>query len=379
MTVGDLAESEGEPPSPELLLRRLGSFELRQWSVPAHNRWLSAGVFLVELSGGRRAVLKHLSSEPPAGETDWEAHWSRRSSEPRHWNYWRREALCYRSGLSQCYRDSGIFAPGLLALDENEKDAVLLIERVSGRPGESWDLGSYRRAAQCLGRAQGSWAGGDWETGHEWLSQGFLHDYSAEKPVAWELLQSDEAWSHPLARECFPPGLREAASLLHEERERLWAIGESLPRTLCHLDFWPKNLFEQEGGFSLIDWSFAGGGAVGEDPGNLVPDSVADHFIPASQLAALEAAVFEGYLAGLRQAGWQEDPELVRLGMWASAVKYDWLMPFTLAQLEDARQRAYGGGPEVDARFRFRERGAVLAHLSRWAASALALADRLGI
>lgn len=63
--------------------------------------------------------------------------------------------------------------------------------------------------------------------------------------------------------------------------------------------------------------------AVDEDAGNLVPDASLDHFIPAEDLPRLEQVVFDGYLRGLRSAGWNDDPRLVELGMWSSAVKYD--------------------------------------------------------
>ena len=63
--------------------------------------------------------------------------------------------------------------------------------------------------------------------------------------------------------------------------------------------------------------------------------------------------------------------------MWSSAVKYDWLAPFTLAQAGLARQYRYGGGDEIDATFKFRERSLVLLFNSRWARQAIELADRL--
>jgi hypothetical protein len=79
-----------------------------------------------------------------------------------------------------------------------------------------------------------------------------------------------------------------------------------------------------------------------------------DHFIAASDLPGLEQAVFDGYLRGLRAAGWAEDPRLVQLGMWSSAVKYDWLAALTLAQVRDDRQHRYGGAGEIDPVFKFR-------------------------
>jgi thiamine kinase-like enzyme len=193
------------------------------------------------------------------------------------------------------------------------------------------------------------------------------------------LLDDDETWAHPVVRENFPPGLREAVQLVHASRERLYQISESLPRTLCHLDFWPKNLLRRaDGQIVLLDRAFAGVGAIGEDPGNLVPDSVFDHFIPAAEMPDLEQAVFEGYLAGLREAGWEDDPRLVRLGMWSSAVKYDWLAALTLSQVSLERQYRYGGGGEVDAGFKFRERSRALLFNAGWARQALDLADDLG-
>ena len=53
--------------------------------------------------------------------------------------------------------------------------------------------------------------------------------------------------------------------------------------------------------------------------------------------------------------------------MWSSAVKYDWLAAFTLAQVRQARQYRYGGGGEIDPAFKFRERSRVLLFTARWA------------
>ena len=211
-------------------------------------------------------------------------------------------------------------------------------------PGETWPISEYGSAAEALGRAQAPFLLGRPKPSFSWLSEHFLRDYSSEKPANWELLQDDDAWAHPLVRETFPAGLREGVQFVHEHRERLYQISVSLPRTFCHLDFWPKNLFRRPTGeIVAIDWSFAGDGAIGEDVGNLVPDSVFDHFVSADQMPRLEHQVYRGYVRGLRAAGWRDDPQLVQLGMWSSAVKYDWLAPFTLAQVGQERQFRYGG------------------------------------
>ena len=93
----------------------------------------------------------------------------------------------------------------------------------------------------------------------------------------------------------------------------------------------------------MIDWGCVGDGAIGEDIGNLIPDAVLDHYLPAAALPALEELILGAYLDGLRETGWSADERLVRLAMYASAVKYDWLVPWMLSAATEARQFAYSG------------------------------------
>ncbi|MFI6345062.1 phosphotransferase family protein [Streptomyces sp. NPDC050560] len=73
-------------------------------------------------------------------------------------------------------------------------------------------------------------------------------------------------------------------------------LGLRLPRTPCHLDVWPGNLIRRpDGEVVFLDWAFTGDGAVGEDVGNLIPDSVLDRFLPHESLDELDAAVTDAY------------------------------------------------------------------------------------
>ncbi|MEV7063050.1 aminoglycoside phosphotransferase [Streptomyces collinus] len=348
--------------------------------VPAHeavfeplphnpSNGVTAGVWRVT-GGGRSAVLKVLTRTKETSVA-WSA-----SNDPRHWNFWRREAYVYRSGLAGVWQRHGIRAPRLLECAERpDGDVALWLEDVPGEPATAWPVSRHVDHAHRLGAAQGAVGAGE-DT--PWLSQRFLRDYTAGKTTGVALLDTDEAWQHPLVRVHFPPGLREDMVRLHHDREWFLTVMESLPRTLCHLDQWPANVRSGGAGTSvLLDWAFTGDGALGEDLGNYLPDSVFDLFVPAAELPGLAKAAYDAYVHGLRESGWRGDERLVRLGVCASAVKYDWLTALMLARA-DEEQVAYGGEGTVPAGLRYRERGLALAFLAEWAAEARQLAPRLG-
>ncbi|GGW49697.1 aminoglycoside phosphotransferase [Streptomyces caelestis] len=329
---------------------------------------VTAGVWRVT-GGGRSAVLKVLTRTKETSVT-WAA-----SNDPRHWNFWRREAYVYQSGLAQIWQRHGIRAPRLLACVERpDGDLALWLEDVPGEPATAWPLARHVEHAYRLGAAQGAVGAGE---DRPWLSQRFLRDYTAGRTTGQDLLDDDRAWRHPLVREHFPAGLREDMVRLHHDREWFLTVMESLPRAFCHLDQWPANVRSDGRDSVVLDWAFAGDGALGEDLGNYLPDSVFDLFVPAADLPGLAKAAYDAYAHGLRASGWRGDERLVRLGVCASAVKYDWLTALMLARADD-EQPAYGGQGAVPAELRYRERGLALAFLADWAAEARLLAPQLG-
>ncbi|MFI6373678.1 aminoglycoside phosphotransferase [Streptomyces sp. NPDC050546] len=336
----------------------------------AHNphNGVTAGVWRVT-GGDRSAVLKVLTRTKETSVA-WAA-----SNDPRHWNFWRREAYVYRSGLAQVWQRHGIRAPRLLACVERpDGDVALWLEDVPGAPATTWPLARHIEHAHRLGAAQGAVGAGE---DQPWLSRHFLRDYVSGRTTNQDLLDDDEAWRHPLVREHFPAGLRADMVRLHHDREWFLTVMESLPRAFSHLDQWPANVRSDGRDSVLFDWAFAGDGALGEDLGNYLPDSVFDLFVPAADLPGLAKAAYDAYVHGLRESGWHGDERLVRLGVCASAVKYDWLTALMLARADD-EQPGYGGAGTVPAALRYRERGLTLAFLADWAAEARLLAPQLG-
>ena len=317
----------------------------------------TGGIWRVAGASGTR-ILKIATP----GRADGAQHWPT-STDPGHWNHWRREALAYRDGLpATAY--PGIAAPRLLGCDELPDGSVVLwLEDVDGLPGFDWDAGRVREFARRLGAGQARWLGRD--MGPDWLSRDWLRDYAGSRPVPGPV-----PWAHPLLA-TWPPRLREGVDALWARRDELFDLAARLPQTLCHHDVWPMNLIWSATGPTLLDWSFVGTGAIGEDAANLIVDSVADGHIDVSRLPEIQSLVLAGYLSGLAEAGAGLDPALVRRAIAVTgAAKYCWLIPRGQTRITGALGPGgydAGGGPAAIA-LRWR---AVAELLVRWAGEAL--------
>ena len=348
------------------------------WQVvePQHSRWLTADIW--ELTKGHHhLVVKRLARHREVGTTAFTRHWSQDCGSIDRWNYWLREPLAYQSGVVGCFAEEGVRAPACVGVDITDEDAVVAMEFVDGTPAENWDIDTYAEVARRLGSISkaNSLSAERYQTLNGCL-KGSCATTAPKKPVIWELLDDDRAWNQPLVAEHFPPALRSAANELHAQRHRLYSVLESLPRTLCHLDFWTKNLIEtDDGSFVLLDWAFVGDGALGEDIGNLVPDAAHDFFVEPDQLPKLRKATLDAYVAGLGDVGWQGDPRIVELAMAASAVKYDWFTPLMLEQACVTEHHRYGGDAVTDSDEFFAKRGAALLENAQQGLHALQLAN----
>ncbi len=317
-------------------------------------------------------MLKVLSG---AGAVAEPTHWQP-SSDPSHWNWWRREAEVHRSGLvDRVYGGSGVRAPKMLGCFERSVDSLALwTEEVTG---EVWTVARAAPVATAWGRAQGAASTADARS-TPLTSRRFLRTYCETMPVRGDL-RDPRQWESPLVDWVAEP-VRHGLARLHDEQDWFFSVMEHLPRTVCHLDVGPNNLFAQtDGSLVAVDWAFVGDGAVGEDMGNLIADSVFDGHLPSSCLPALEAAVVDGYLAGLHEAGWRGDERCVRLAVFASAVKYHWLAAHMLWRAQQDTHTAYGDLVLADIAHQYRERFTVLTHLLGWAARARRLAREIGV
>ncbi len=279
------------------------------------------GIWRVRV-GESSAVLKVIGHSASG-----HAHWLS-GDEPDHWLYWQREALAYRSGMLDDL-PGGLRAPTCLHLaDRNDGTIAMWLDDERGTPATEWTIDRYGVAARYLGHMQGVCIGRTLPS-YDWLSRGWLREYLNQRDDDLTLVGNRELWRHPLLAPWFPtPPIERLMAMRRDQLDFLDVLG-ALPRTLCHLDVHPGNLFADTDDTTVaIDWAFMGIGAIGEDAGNLVPDSVLDFHIDPTRIQDLDAALTTGYRQGLVESGWTGPPSTARLGMTATiAAKYAWIAP----------------------------------------------------
>jgi hypothetical protein len=322
----------------------------------------TGGVWRVDGTAGS-AVLK-IARSPLAGQPVGSPSWQT-STDPAHWNYWKREVEAYRGGITRAYAEAGIVAPEPLRIADRDDGGVeVWLPFLTGTPGMQWPVPRLAEFAYRLGLAQARWAGRVPDL--PWLSRGWLAQYVAHGPAARQ--SPDLAiWCDPLA-EAWPAADRATLADLWAHRDRVVAAAEAGPRTLCHLDVWPNNLIDGDAGMMLLDWAFVGSGGIGEDVANLIVDSVADGWIATSLLPEITSSCTERYVDGLRDGGWTGSPAAVRTAIAiAGAAKYCWLSPAALTAAVRASYRSSGYGRDRDPAAAMARLSTVAGLLAHWA------------
>lgn len=133
---------------------------------------------------------------------------------------------------------------------------------------------------------------------------------------------------HPLVRRAFPADVADGVFRLWAERDALLEALNRLPRAFCHLDAFGRNLFARRGADGrhqtvAIDWCYVGTGAIGEEIVPLVSGGLLFGDLELDKAPELDTIVFDGYVEGLREAGWRGDRRMVRFVYTAaSALRY---------------------------------------------------------
>jgi hypothetical protein len=241
------------------------------------------------------------------------------------WNYYRREPDAYQSGWLDDL-PGGLAAPRCFGVVERPDGACWIwLEDVGEEIGSQWPLEQFGVVARHAGQLNGAYLVARSLPSWPWLSSGWLRGYVALSAPAMPLIR--HSLDHPLVRRLVPGDASDRLFRLWEERSLYLDALDRLPQTLCHLDLYRRNLFARQTAHGAdqtvaVDWAFVGWGAIGEELVPLVLASIAFFEIDLDQAQALEEIVFEGYLEGLRDAGWRGDPRQMRLGYTAASLRF---------------------------------------------------------
>ena len=268
-------------------------------------------------------------------------------------NRWRREALVYRSGIV-ANLPGDLMTPRCFGVVRQAVDEFWIwLEDVEDWRGPRWPLSRYALAARHFGQFNGAFLASLSLPAYPWLSKGRWGPLAAR--AAPHIAQLQRYRDHPLVGRQYPPDIYERILRLWRAREPLLQALERVPKTLCHLDAFRRNLFSRPGAEGreqtvAIDWDFMGVAPLGEELSVLVQASLYFDEVEVAQARSLDEHTFAGYMAGLEEAGWQGDWRLVRFGYTASLALaclgcLQIVLSFLLAETGYARPKQYREQP----------------------------------
>jgi hypothetical protein len=233
--------------------------------------------------------------------------------------YWKREALTYRTGMLHRLPGGNVSAPLCYEIQEKPDGAIWIwLEDIKDEAGHPWPVEQYAISARHLGQFNGAYLTGQSIPSEPWIPRNWLRMYIENAEPMAQFLRSNPY--HPVVQHVFPGDTVAQMLAFWDERGPILDVLENLPQVFCHQDAFKRNLFARQGKTIAIDWAYMGNAPVGAELVALVAGSIGFFEIPAERVKELDQLCFEAYLHGLRDAGWEGDPKLVRTGYVVSCM-----------------------------------------------------------
>lgn len=236
-----------------------------------------------------------------------------RASEPGGIRYWKREALAYQSGLLHRLPGGQITAPASYDVRELPDGSMWIwMEDVKEDIPTPWPIEQYALVARHLGQLNGAYLVGQAFPDQPWVTRNWLRKYVENAAEMSEFIRGHP--NHPVVQHMFPGNSVAQILAVWDERSHILDVLENLPQVFCHQDAFRRNLFARGGHTIAVDWGYMGIAPVGAELVPLVAASIGLFEIPVDRVKEMDRLCFEGYLQGLREAGWTGDSKLVRTG-----------------------------------------------------------------
>jgi len=215
----------------------------------------------------------------------------------------------------------GLTAPRCFSVVEHPDGTFWLwLEDVKDDIGD-WPLEHYGFIARQFGQFNGSYLTGERVPPSLLMNTGIHRGMIG---VARGMKQLPDSLDHPLVRCACPADLAHGLIRVWADREEFLDALDRLPQTLCHHDVHRGNMFARRGTDGsdqtvVIDWQLAGMGAIGGEMGAFIQDFFM--FDPGPDaMQERSKTIMDGYLAGLHDVGWRDNPRMARLGCLAVSV-----------------------------------------------------------
>ncbi len=228
-----------------------------------------------------------------------------------------REVEVYRSEL---FADicGGVRAARCFAIQRLQDLELLWLEDLSEAPQPPWSSEQLIESARHFGQFNAYWPD-DRLPQVTWLQYQSMQDAFIRRPAfqrAFELLP--ERRQEPLIREFAPTNEVDKVLRLWHNCHELLRKGDEMPKGVSHLDCHPKNLFPMydDNGLSYtvgVDWTMAGIASLGIDVGHMLSSPLTWLEISPNEAQALCEPMFDAYIAGLRNSGWADNVDHVRI------------------------------------------------------------------
>ena len=276
-------------------------------------------------------------------------------SNPANIRYWKREPLVYQSGLLDDL-PGNLVAPRSFGVVEQGGDEIWLwLEDIASADDPAadnapWSPDQYALTARHLGQFNGGFLTNRPLPNDPCFSRRLLHAQFAEAEAFVADLPAK--LDQPLAQTLLPPDVTEGLFRLWAARSTILKVVEALPQTVCHRDTYRINLFSRRRADGTpytiaIDWEDVAIGPVGEDIVSPIILGTALGDIKLAGVEEFEAQVFESYLDGLRDSGWNPNSQQVRLGYTIAMLRYALGLPMMF--LPRVTKKAQGDTSEQEA------------------------------
>jgi hypothetical protein len=308
------------------------------------------------------------------------------NTHPRDWNYWKREALVYSSGILDGLKDDLVPVKCYEVNEHDDGSFWLWLEDLQQISSKVDNADALLYSAHHIGQFGGISLTQNDRSYPAWLCNDFIAQW-VQGTIAFDIektIVDRSIWQNELIKRAFPLPVTDRFLQLIRDSKGLIRILQRQKQTLCHNDCDQPNLFtfldyQNKSTTVAIDWALLSIGPVGADLGTQLGGNIFHLFVNPSKAYEYSSLAVDAYFCGLTEAGWKGDAKSVRFACYATAsLRY---IPYAAFMLRNLANH------ELNSLARIKSRGSwhdtirswaeAIYQILHWSANARSLADAL--